>query len=123
MSRRRDRRSGDAEPTISTQHHGLPENLAYLGFLLVATVVSGAYFEHSPRYAMLETARALGCVAMLAVTDTWFGRSLDAFSTLLIVLAGANLIAAWAFVIAGRPELVTSGTFRSARRSTVRDRG
>jgi sterol desaturase/sphingolipid hydroxylase (fatty acid hydroxylase superfamily) len=76
--------------------HGVAENLAYLGFLIVATAVSGDYFERLWRYATIETARALGVGAMVAATGTWFGRPLDAMSTTLVVLAGANLVAAWA---------------------------
>jgi hypothetical protein len=76
--------------------HRVGENLAYLGFLIVATAVSGDYFERIRRYTALETARALGVAAMVAITGTWFGRPLDAVSTLLVVLAGANLLAAWA---------------------------
>jgi len=76
--------------------HTVAANLAYLGFLVVATAVSGDYFEHAPRYAAIETARALGVAMMVVITGTWFGRPLDTVSTILIALAGANLVAAYA---------------------------
>jgi sterol desaturase/sphingolipid hydroxylase (fatty acid hydroxylase superfamily) len=82
------------------------ENLAYLGFLIVATAVSGDYFERVRRYSAIETARALGVAAMVALTGTWFGRPLDEVSTALVALAGANLVAAWALRLPRREVLI-----------------
>lgn len=89
---------GSMQLTISARHHGLGENLAYLVFLLVATAVSGAYFEHSRLYARLESSRALAVAGMLVLTGTWFGRPIDELTIALIALAGANLLAACHFV-------------------------
>lgn len=83
----------------------LAENGAYLAFLVVATAVSGDYFERLPRYAAIETARALGVTAMIALTGTWFGRPLDGTAAILVGLAGANLLAAWAVRVPSLPRL------------------
>ena len=69
-------------------------NLVALGFLLYATIVTGEYFERAPRYLGLELARAVGVAVMVAATDAWFGRPLDAAVVGLGVLAAANLAAA-----------------------------
>jgi hypothetical protein len=71
------------------------ENVGYLGFLVLATAVSGDYFERAPRYTAIETARAIGVAAMVIGTGTWFGRPLDGIAIALVALAAANLIAAW----------------------------
>ena len=76
--------------------HSLGENLAYLGFLVVATAIAGDYFETKPRYLALETARALGAIAMIGATDRWFGRPLGDLALVLVAFAAANLAAAWA---------------------------
>jgi len=54
----------------TVKDHGVAENLAYLGFLIVATAVSGDYFERLRRYTTIETVRALGVAAMVAATGT-----------------------------------------------------
>lgn len=76
--------------------HALAENLAYLGFLILATAIAGDYFESKPRYLALETARALGVIAMIGWTDRWFGRPLGDVALVLVALSAANLLAAWA---------------------------
>ncbi|MBK9035418.1 MAG: sterol desaturase family protein [Myxococcales bacterium] len=73
---------------------GVAADLAALGFLLYATVVSGEFFERSPRYLPLELARALAIGAMIACTGAWFGRPLDTAALGLLALAGLNLLAA-----------------------------
>ena len=75
--------------------HGVGDNLAYLGFLVVATAVAGDYFERRARYPVIETLRALGVTVMVTATGRWFGRPLDGISAALVALAGANLGAAW----------------------------
>ncbi|HVK83398.1 MAG TPA: sterol desaturase family protein [Kofleriaceae bacterium] len=92
--------AGSVQLTRTAPHHGLGADLAYLAFLLASTVVTGAYFEHSRHYARLETARALGVAGMLAATGAWFGRPLDALTVGMLALAGANLVAAWAYTLA-----------------------
>ena len=96
--------------------HSVGENLAYLGFLVIATAVSGDYFERRARYPTFETLRTLGVAAMVAIAGTWFGRPLDKVSTVLVTLAGANLVAAWGhaavaarsrrFAVADQPDTV-----------------
>jgi len=81
---------------VTMHDHGVAANVAYLGFLIFATAISGDYFERSRRYTALESVRALLVLGMIAATGTWFGRPLDAITVALGALAAANLIAAWA---------------------------
>jgi sterol desaturase/sphingolipid hydroxylase (fatty acid hydroxylase superfamily) len=74
--------------------HGVASNLAYLGFLIASTAVSGEFFERTRRYVAFEVVRALGVAAMVAATATWFGRPFDRAAACLVGLAGANLVAA-----------------------------
>ncbi len=93
---------GSAHLTITTPHHGYLENLAYLAFLFASTIISGAYFESSPRFPRLELLRAVACVGMLALTGAWFGRALDTFAMVTISLVGSSAFAAGVFAVARR---------------------
>ena len=81
------------------QRYSLGENLAYLAFLILATAISGDFFERSRRYVVLEALRASSIAIMLPATGTWFGRPLDEFASILIVLGLANLITAGVVVV------------------------
>src|SRR5262249_1683517 len=81
--------------TSTLADHTIAANLAYVGFLVLATAVTGDYFENSPRFVAIETARALGIALMIGITHTWFGRPLDNAVATLVVLAAANLAVAW----------------------------
>lgn len=93
---------GSIHLTITTPRHGYVENLTYLGFLFASTIVSGAYFEHSPRFLRLEAVRALACAALLGLTGAWFGRPLDALTMITISLVAASALAAGGFALAVR---------------------
>jgi sterol desaturase/sphingolipid hydroxylase (fatty acid hydroxylase superfamily) len=82
--------------STSLGDHTVGENVAYLAFLIFATAIAGDYFETKPRYLALETARAIGVIAMIGLTDRWFGRPLDDLALVLVAFAAANLVAAWA---------------------------
>jgi Fatty acid hydroxylase superfamily len=85
---------GSTQLTASVLAHGLAANLGYLGFLVASSFVTGAYFEHSPRYPWLEVARSVGCVAIVVSTGAWFGRPLDGMSAIMLGLVGTSLVAA-----------------------------
>lgn len=88
---------GSTQLTASVLDHGHAANLLYLGFLFASSVITGAYFEHSPRYPWLESARAVVCATIVA-SGSWFGRSLEGTSLIMLGLVAANLVAAWVFV-------------------------
>ena len=93
---------GSAQLTTSVLDHGHAANLLYLGFLFASSVITGAYFEHSPRYPWLESGRALVCATIVASTGAWFGRSLEGMSLIMLGLVAANLVASWLFAVHGR---------------------
>lgn len=102
---------------LTVRAHGAGANLAYLAFLVLATVVSGEYFDRTRRYLAWELARAAAIAAMLAATGRWFGRPLDELTAILIGLAGANLVAAAAVAQLGRRLRASSIAVRAAVRS------
>jgi alkylglycerol monooxygenase len=79
--------------SLTSPAYTASENLAYLGFLILGTVVSGEYFERSRHYPATEYLRAAAAAAMLALTQRWFGRPLDATVALVIGIGCANLMA------------------------------
>lgn len=102
---------------LTVDAHGAGANLAYLGFFVLGTAVSGEYFERTRRYLAAELVRALAIAAMLAATGRWFGRPLDGLTAALIALAAANLVAAAAIAQLGRRARASSIAARAASRS------
>ena len=83
---------GSTQLTMTVTDHGVAANVGYLSFLVASSIVAGAYFEHSPRYPWLEAARAVVGAAIVS-TGTWFGRSLDGMSAIMLGLVAASLVA------------------------------
>jgi sterol desaturase/sphingolipid hydroxylase (fatty acid hydroxylase superfamily) len=111
---------GSTQLTASVLDHGIAANVTYLGFLFASSLITGAYFEHSPSYPWLEGARAMVCATIVASTGTWFGRPIDGMSMIMLGLVAANLVASWLFAVRGRrrvPPVVAHTLTRGDRRT------
>jgi len=75
--------------------HGIAPDLGYLGFLILGAAILGEFFECSPRFPVVETARTVSVLVLILSTGTWFGRPLDGLPWLLVVGSGVNLVVAW----------------------------
>lgn len=80
---------------VTVSAHGAAANVAYLGFLVLGTAVSGEYFEQTRRYLAAECLRAAVVAVMVAATGRWFGRPLDPLVAVLSGLGACNLLVAW----------------------------
>jgi alkylglycerol monooxygenase len=102
--------------------HGVAADLAYLGFVILGTAVSGEYFEQTRRYLATEALRAAAVFVMVAATGRWFGRPLDELAVVLCALGGTSFVAA---IVSCSPRAgsrrspASPGSSRSARSGAV----